>query len=97
MGLAITEKFRMTAGGRAWRCFDVTHVGSGANSSITAGSIDLTYIEGVIGVNTNIAVQAAPGSVALGMLDISISAKHDKLVWVASTVAGYQTITVVGW
>ncbi len=96
MALTMTEKFRMTAGGKAWRTFEITHAGLGADSSVTAGSMDLDYIEAIIGVNTNMPMQANAGSILASMLDISISAAHDTLVWVASTVACYQTVTVVG-
>jgi hypothetical protein len=95
--LSLTKKFRMSAGGRAWRVVEVTHVGAAANSSISAAQMDLSYIEAIAGVHTNMAVQAAAGSILAGMLDISISANHKNLVWVASTVAATQTITAIGW
>jgi len=97
MALTISEKFRAAVGGKAWRTYEVTHVGSAANSSITAGSMDLDYIDCIVGVNTNMDVQANAGSILASMLDISISANHEKLVWVASTVAGTQMVTIIGW
>ena len=97
MAITLSEKFRMTAGGKAWRTYEITHTGAAAGSNVTAGSMDLDYIEAIVGVNTNVDVQATGASVIISMLDISIAANHDSIVWVASTVAGYQTVTLVGW
>lgn len=97
MALTISQSMRESLGGKAWRTYEITHVGSAANSSVTAGSMDLDYIDCIIGVNTNMDVQAAAGSILAAMLDISISADHSKLVWVASTVAATQTVSVLGW
>ena len=43
MALTISEDFRLTAGGRAWRFVTVTL--DGTTSTIAASSIDLDYIE----------------------------------------------------
>jgi hypothetical protein len=90
----LTEKMRMGIGGKQWRCYQITHTGE-ATCTVTAGSLGLEYIEAIIGVNTGIPVQAAPGSTALGMT-ISISATRDSLVWV-STCACVQQVTIIGW
>ena len=90
----LTEKMRMGMGGKEWRCYQITHTGE-ETCTVTAGSLgDLEYIEAIIGVNTGIPVQAAPGSTALGMT-ISISADHKSLVWV-STCACVQQVTIIG-
>jgi hypothetical protein len=93
----ISEKFRASMGGKAWRTYEVTHTGVASDSKVTAASMGLDYIECIIGVNTNVAIAAESASIVLQMLDISIAANHDSIVWVASTIGGYQTVTVVGW
>ena len=97
MALGLVQKFRGAIDGKAFRVYEVTHVGQAANSSVTAGSMEMHYIEAIVGVSHNFAVQAVAGSLIMGMADISITAQHDKLVWIASTIAGYQTISVIGW
>lgn len=93
MALTITEHFRMTAGGRAWRCFEVVH-DSDTTNNLTAASIDLTYIQAIVGVNTRMSMEAA--SVLLDQLYMSITAGNSGLTW-ASTAVCTQNITVVGW
>ena len=94
MALTITENFRMTAGGRAWRCFEVVH-DSGSTLTLTAGSIDLTYIQAIIGVNTRMSMVAV-GSNLLDVMRISIASDHTYLTWASSAVCT-QDVTVVGW
>lgn len=93
MSLTITEHFRMTAGGRAWRCFEVVH-DSATTTELSAASIDLTYIQAIVGVNTRMSMQAA--SVLLDQLYMSIGANNASLVWTSTGVCT-QNITVVGW
>ena len=98
MGLGLKQKFKGSIDGKAFRVYEVTHVGVGdANTSVNATSMDLNYIEAIVGVNNNFAVQATAGSLFMRMCDISISAAHDKLIWTPSTIAGTQTISVIGW
>ncbi len=91
---SLSEKMRAGVGGKQWRTYEITHTGE-ATATVTAGSMDLDYIEAIIGVNTGLAVQATPGSVLMGMT-ISISADNKNLVWV-STVACVQQVTIIGW
>ena len=93
----ITEKFRASMGGKAWRTYEITHTGVASDSKVTAASMGLDHIECVIGVCTNVSIIAEAASIVGQMTDISISANHDSIVWVASTAVGYQTVTVVGW
>ncbi len=97
MALGLVQKYRGTIDGKAFRVYEITHTGSAANSSVTAGSMDMNYIEAIVGVNSNFPVSGGSGSILMGMMDISITAAHDKLVWIASTVAGYQTVSLIGW
>lgn len=90
----LSQKMRMGVGGKQWRCYQITHTGE-ATCTVTAGSLDLDYIEAIIGVNTGLAAQATPGSVICGMT-ISIAADNKALVWV-STVACVQQVTIIGW
>lgn len=94
MALTVTENFRMTAGGRAWRCFEVVH-DSGTTKYLSAPDIDLTYIDHIIGVNTRMSMVAV-GSNLLDQIRISITADHAALTWASSAVCT-QDITVVGW
>ncbi len=97
MAITLSEKMRWTAGGKQFRVHEYTHGGGAAGETVTAGSLDLDYIEAVIGVNTNLALGATAASALTTMLDISIGANNGSLVWIGSTSAGYQTITVAGW
>ena len=96
MALTFTENFRSGVGGRAFRMIEVTHVGL-ATSSITAASMDLTYIEAIVGTSLNYPVSATSLSELCAIHGISISADHTSLVWSASTAACTQHITIVGW
>ncbi len=91
---SLSEKMRAGIGNKQWRCYEITHTGE-ATCTVTAASMDLDYIEAIIGVNTGLAVAAAGGSVVMGMT-ISISADNKNLVWV-STVACVQQVTIIGW
>jgi len=90
----LSQLMRTSMGGKEWRCYQITHTGE-STCTVTAGSMELEYIEAIIGVNTAMAVQATPGSVLCGMT-ISISANHKHLVWV-STSACTQQVTIIGW
>ena len=92
MALTITENMRMTAGGKAWRMISVTHDSS--TVSLTAGSIDLTYIEAIIGTVPKISMVG--GSTLIDICKISITGDHSTLIW-ASTGVGTQDLTIVGW
>jgi hypothetical protein len=94
MALTITENFRMTAGGRAFRCFEVVH-DSGTTKELTAASIDLDYIQAIVGVNTRMSFVAVASNL-LGVLRISIAADHKSILWASSGVCT-QDITIVGW
>jgi hypothetical protein len=98
MGLGLKQKFKGAIDGKAFRVYEVTHAGEGETAtSVSATSLDLNYIEAIVGVNNNFAVQADAGSFLMRMCDISITGDHTKLVWQASTIAGTQTISVIGW
>jgi hypothetical protein len=94
MALTITENFRMGAGGKAWRMIEVVH-DSGTTLTLTAGSIDLTYIQAIVGMTTKMSFVAV-GSNLLSVMRCSISADHTALTWASSAVCT-QDITVVGW
>jgi hypothetical protein len=97
MALGLTKLYRGAIDGKAFRIYEVTHVGQAANSSVTAGSMGMHYIDAIIGVTNKFDVQTTAGSLLMGMNDISITAQHDKLVWMTSTIAGTQTVSVIGW
>lgn len=93
--ISFTEKMRAGVGGKAWRCYQFNHTVLGS-LEVSAASLDLTYIECVVGEHSGIPVQAAPGSIACRMA-VSILAGNGGLRWVGSTEAVVQHITVVGW
>ena len=98
MGLGLKQKFRGSIDGKAFRVYEVTHAGEGETAtSVNATSLDLNYIEAIVGVNNNFTALANAGSLLMRMSDISITGDHTKLVWQASTIAGTQTISVIGW
>jgi hypothetical protein len=94
MALTITENMRTTAGGKAWRMITVVH-DSGTTLSLTAASIDLTYIEAIVGMVTKMSMVAV-GSNLLDVMRCSINATRTSLVWASSAVCT-QDITIVGW
>ena len=93
--ISFTEMFRASMGGKAWRCYRFDHTVKGS-MEVTAASMDLSYIECVVGEHAGIAEQAKGGSIACRM-GVSISAAHDKLVWTGSTEVCHQYVTIVGW
>ena len=92
MTIAITEQFRMQAGGKQWRTFTVAF--DETNYSVTADQMGLTEIEAIIGVVNAQSLETA--SCLVEMHDLSIAANGEALIWL-STVLGTQTITVIGW
>jgi len=94
MAIKLTENFRMSEGGRAWRMFEIVH-DSSTTKSVSAASIDLDYIEAIIGVNTRMSMVAVASNV-LDQIKVSIGANNASLVW-ASTGVCTQDITVIGW
>ncbi len=94
MALTITEKFRATMGGKAWRTYEIVH-DSGTTKSISAASMDLDYIDAIIGSQVNVSMVAAASNV-IDMNYCSIAANNQSLIW-ASTIVCTQTITIIGW
>ena len=92
MALTITENFRMTAGGRAWRMINVLH--DSATKTLYAASIDLDYIDHIVGIVPKMSMVG--GSTLIDVCHISIAADHRSIVW-ASTGVGDQDLTIVGW
>jgi hypothetical protein len=94
MALTVTENFRMTAGGRAWRMIEVVH-DSGTTLELSAASIDLTYIQAIVGVVTRMSMVAVASNL-LAVIRVSIAADHTALTWASSAVCT-QDLTLVGW
>ena len=90
--VSITEKFRMTAGGKAWRVYDI--VDTGDVSTIMAADFDLDYIEAIIGHVSKMSMDIA--STLVDFMYVSILA-NGKGVKFASTTFGRHTLTLVGW
>ena len=88
----ITEKFRMTAGGKAWRVYDI--VDTGDVSTLTAAQFDLSYIEAIIGHHCKMSMDIV--STLIDMMNVSINANHEGITF-ASNTFGRHTLTLVGW
>jgi len=95
MSVSLTQQMRASLGGKAWRCYRFDHAVAGSQE-VSAASLDLTYIECVIGEHSGIPVQAKSGSIICRMA-VSILANHDGIRWIGSTEAVTQYITIVGW
>jgi hypothetical protein len=94
--ISFTQVFRESAGGKAWRCYRFDHTVKGS-MQVSAASMDLTYIECVVGEHAGIPIAVDKcGSVACRM-GVSILADNIGLRWIGSTEAVTQYITVVGW
>lgn len=96
MALSFVLRKRGSIDGSAFRIVEVTHVGL-ASSSITAGSMDLHHIEAIIGTNTNVPAGGTLASALVAVLGVSIAADNRSIVWSASTVAGTQFVSLIGW
>jgi len=95
MALSFTQKMRASIGGKAWRCYQFNHAVAGS-AEVSAASLDLSYIECVVGEHSGIPVQAKSGSIVCRMA-VSIIANNAGLKWIGSTEAVVQHITIVGW
>ena len=92
MALTVSENFRWTAGGRAFRNYAITH--DEATSTIYAVSMDLEYIEGIIGAHTHYA--STP--IVEGLCGLSIAANHKSITMsIPAKAASITNLTVVGW
>ena len=95
MSVSLTQQMRASLGGKAWRCYRFDHAVAGSQE-VSAASLDLTYIECVIGEHACTVASSASGSITCRM-GVSILANHEGLRWVGSTEAVVQYITIVGW
>ena len=99
MSVSLTQQMRAGLGGKAWRCYRFDHAVVGTNPllSVSAASLDLTYIECVIGEHAGVPVATAATASVMMRMAVSITANNASLVWVGSTEAVTQYITIVGW
>lgn len=90
MALTVTENFRMTAGGRAWRMYDITHDES--TSTLYTASLDLKYIECIVGASTRYSSSPADHCT------FSINADHKSIdISLPAKAASVTHLTVIGW
>lgn len=94
MAISVTENFRMTAGGRAWRMVALAHDGS--VTSVSAGSLDLTYIQVIVGGYAYISMQANT-SIPLNLQMPSITANNKGIAWAETDANAVSYLTIVGW
>lgn len=96
MALTLSEKFRMSEGGREFRFITVTH--DQATSTFTAFSVDLTYIEGMVAGAPYIASTPANLSVYLEHTYVSITGENDTVSFTQPPEIGSKTqLILVGW
>lgn len=93
--ISLTQVFRANVGGKAWRCYRFDHTLKGS-MQVSAASMDLTYIDCVVGEHFSHVGSSTAGSIICRM-GVSIGADNEKLVWIGSTEACTQHITIVGW
>jgi hypothetical protein len=94
--ISLTQKMRASEGGKAWRCYRFDHAVAGS-MEVSAASLDLTYIECVIGEHSGVTVAVDNIGSAMLRMGVSILAGNGGLRWIGSTEAVIQHITVVGW
>jgi len=94
MALTINQLKRGAIDGSAFRIYQITHDGS--VTSISAGSMDLDYIEAIMGHTVTVSMQAN-SSVPLQLQMPSITANHTGVAWAATDANAISTLTVIGW
>ena len=93
MALTISEDFRMTAGGKAFRFMKITHDES--TSTITAASMDLDYIDFVGDLGTYYSSDIA--SVAMRVV-LSIITENTAIDFgLPAKAASTTRFFVIGW
>ncbi|MFX0194548.1 MAG: hypothetical protein ACFFCW_00375 [Candidatus Hodarchaeota archaeon] len=96
MALTLTEKFRWTAGGRAFRVFQVTH--DEATSTIAAASVDLSYVEFVMQGTPYLASDVANTSVLLQHMAVSITGNGTTIEFALPPKTGSKSnLLIIGW
>jgi hypothetical protein len=94
--ISFTQVFRASAGGKAWRCYRFDHEVTGS-MEVSAASLDLTYIDCVVGEHSGIPIAVDNVGSAVCRMGVSILANNEGLRWIGSTEAITQYITIVGW
>ena len=95
MALTLTEQFRATVGGKKMMGFLIT-LSDGTPKSITAGSMDLTHIEHIIGYRVKMSLHANV-SLIIEAMGPSIQADNGGIAWTSAGTNMVAEITVVGW
>lgn len=95
MALTISQKVRESLNGKAFRVYEIVH--DGTVLSVSAGSLDLTYIEAIV-AHSVYQSMAAPASALMGLMQVSINATNTGVTWGPVTDANAKSyLTVVGW
>jgi hypothetical protein len=94
MALTITQKMRADLGGKAIRNYEIVHDGS--TNTVTAASLDMNYIEGILGQQIIMSMQAF-ASVTMGVLNLSIAAGNKGILWSESDANAKTRVTLFGW
>jgi len=94
MALTITQKLRESLNGKAFRVYEIVHDGSVL--SISAGSMDMNYIEAIVG-HSVYASMAAPASQIMGLLKVSINAANSGVTWSETEANAKSYLIVIGW
>jgi hypothetical protein len=94
MALVITQKVRESLNGKAFRVYEIVH--DGTVLSISAGSMDMNYIQAIVGHHVYLSMQA-PASTLMGCMRVSINASNTGVTWLETDANAQSTLTVIGW
>ena len=94
MALTLTEQFRATVGGKKMMGF-LIDISAGDPNSITAGSMDLSYIEHIVGYRVRMSMDTA--STLVDALGPSIQADNAGIAWTSLSANQTCEITLIGW
>ena len=94
MALTLTQLKRGSIDGSAFRIYSIVHDGS--TTEVTAASMDMHYIEAILGHHCNISMQAC-ASLVLGLNNLSITAGNAGVGWDETDANAISTLTVIGW
>lgn len=94
MALTLTEKMRWTAGGKQFRNFEIVQ-SDGTPLSVTAASMDMQYIEAIIGCTTRMSIHVALSLIIDAVP--SISSDHKSVQWTSAGTNMLTNLTIGGW
>jgi hypothetical protein len=94
MALTITEKMRASIGGKLIVNYQITHDGSDVD--ITAASLGMHCIEGILGYSCKVSMQANT-SIPMNIMMLSIQTGGSAIAWGESDANAVSRVTLFGW